>query len=397
MGRQKTDAECEIAFRVGARIRQLREMQHISQVQLATDVGIRAGPLGWIERGRHLPSGRVLYLLAQRLNVKIDDLFQDKNVWEDAEKAVRELSPVIFPPLESKVGTDKEAVKSAHIICQTVVEAMLKLEDMCGTVQQPTLSLHSAFTPDAAGADHLSASVRRSLGIRTVVMEDYLNLFDAMGLRVIFLDMPEERVSFGGYDPANRNVFIFVNSRLRQQPELQTGHMIEELGRVFWYTRKRYVTEPMENPAYVAESEPLDETEFVHQFTMCFLMPVYALRKTVWQLGITPKTWSLDLVLNMKKRYGVRALRFAQRLKCLGLSWSERQKSDPQYYRFKDELDAFHAEHGSVAEPGGHSHPLRMNGRLGDLLALAEQKICDDPDSVAAIKQVLRKSGVYFP
>ena len=73
MGKQKTYAEHEIAVRVGSRIRKLRELQGITQIKLATDIGIRAGPLGWIEKGKHLPSGRVLYRLAKRLNVRIDD------------------------------------------------------------------------------------------------------------------------------------------------------------------------------------------------------------------------------------------------------------------------------------------------------------------------------------
>ena len=68
MGKHKTPAEREIALRVGARIRQLREIQHISQIHLATDIGIRAGPLGWIEKGKHLPSGRVLYRIAKHLS-----------------------------------------------------------------------------------------------------------------------------------------------------------------------------------------------------------------------------------------------------------------------------------------------------------------------------------------
>jgi transcriptional regulator with XRE-family HTH domain len=49
MARSRPAAERELAERVGARIRQVRMIQHISQVKLATDVGIRAGPLGWIE------------------------------------------------------------------------------------------------------------------------------------------------------------------------------------------------------------------------------------------------------------------------------------------------------------------------------------------------------------
>ncbi|MEI7901624.1 MAG: hypothetical protein WCK89_15335 [bacterium] len=44
----KTTTDREMAVRVGERIRQVRAIKHITQVKLATDVGMRVGPLGWI-------------------------------------------------------------------------------------------------------------------------------------------------------------------------------------------------------------------------------------------------------------------------------------------------------------------------------------------------------------
>ena len=77
---KKSQAERDLAMRVGARIRQLRGIRNISQVRLADEIGICAGPLGWIEKGKHLPSGRVLHRLAKKLNVRIDDFFQEKKM-----------------------------------------------------------------------------------------------------------------------------------------------------------------------------------------------------------------------------------------------------------------------------------------------------------------------------
>jgi transcriptional regulator with XRE-family HTH domain/Zn-dependent peptidase ImmA (M78 family) len=394
MGKHKTQAEREIALRVGARIRQLREIQRISQIQLATDIGIRAGPLGWIEKGKHLPSGRVLYRIAKQLNVRIDDLFQEKNVWEEGAAAAQESSPVLLPPLDNGTGPTAEPVKAAHIICQAVADAVLKLETLSGAARRPDFPLCVAFTPNEAGAEHLAAWVRQGLGIGNAVTGDTLDLFEAAGLRVVFLDMPEGCTTFSGYDPLNRNAFIFVNSQLKKQPELQTARVVFELGRVFWYTRKRCATGAEEAPANGEEAEALDEAGFARCFVAHFLMPSVAVRKTAWQLGVTPKTWTLDLLLRAKKRYGVCAQCFAQRLQSLGLSWSEKQKRNPRTYLFKDELDAFHAEHGAAAEPGGNRLPLAMNGRLGDLLLLAELKAGKDQKPVAAVKRVLRQSGV---
>lgn len=52
MARSSPAAERELAVRVGARIRHVRMIQRISQSKLAADIGICAGPLGWIESGR---------------------------------------------------------------------------------------------------------------------------------------------------------------------------------------------------------------------------------------------------------------------------------------------------------------------------------------------------------
>jgi len=84
------------------------------------------------------------------------------------------------------------------------------------------------------------------------------------------------------------------------------------------------------------------------------------------------------------------------RLQELGLSRSDKQKHDPHAFLFEDELEAFQAEKGSAAEPGGNRPPCIMNGRIGDLLLVAEQKAGKDMKPVNAIKRVLRQSGVRF-
>jgi DNA-binding XRE family transcriptional regulator/Zn-dependent peptidase ImmA (M78 family) len=394
MGKNKTQVERDIALRVGARVRQLREIQHVTQIQLATEIGIRAGPLGWIEKGKHLPSGRVLHRLATHLNVRIDDLFQDENVWQESAFPARNQSPVILPPLDDGTHPNAASVKAAHIICQTVAGAVLRLERLCGASSQPQIPLRAAFTPDEAGAEHLAASVRQGLGIGSAVVGDYLDLFESAGIRVVFQEMPEGCTTFSGYDPLNRNAFIFVNSLLKKQPELQTARMVFELGRVFWFTRQQDAAEAETAPAAGADAGAFDEAAFARCFAAHFLMPANAVCSTVWQLGITPEAWPFDLLLRVKARYGVSARCFARRLQSLDLGWSEKQKRNPHYELFKDELKAFHAEHGATAEPGGNRPRVAMNGRLGDMFLLAEQRAGRDQRAVAALKRVLRQSGV---
>ena len=392
MGKHKTPAEREIALRVGARIRQLREIQHISQIRLATEIGIRAGPLGWIEKGKHLPSGRVLYRIAKQLNVRIDDLFQEKNVWEGGAPEMSDATPVLLAPLDNGAGLNSEPVKAVHIICQTVASAVLNLEELCGATKMAEIPLFVPFTPTEKGAEHLAQCVRQNLGIGSAVVYDYLELFENAGLRVVFMDMPEGCSTFCGYDRSNRNAFFFVNSQLKKQPEHQLFRLVFELGRIFWHTQKLYKGAAVEVQG--TETEVLDEAQFARRFAAYFLMPVSAVQKTVWQLGMTPHEWTWDMLLRLKKRFGVSAQSFALRLQALNLSWSDKQKRSPRYYLFKDELDTFATENGAAAEPGGNRTPLAMNGRLCDLILQAEQKAGKEQKPVNAVKRVLRQSGV---
>ena len=393
MGKHKTPAEREIAIRVGSRIRQLREIQHVSQIRLATEIGIRAGPLGWIEKGKHLPSGRVLYRIAKQLNVRIDDLFQEKNVWDTGASSSASVAPVLLPPLDNAAADNSESVKSAHIICQGVADVLIQLEELCGAAATAEIPLYVPFRPTEAGAEHLAACVRQNLGIGNAIIRDYPELLENAGLRVVFMDMPEGCTTFCGYDRLNRNACVFVNSLLKKQPETQVYRIIFELGRIFWYTRKLCGADAEEAQTALTEGA-LDEAAFARRFAAHFLMPACALQKTVWQMGLTPTTWTWDVLLRLKKRYGVSAEGFAQRLQALSLSWSDKQKRSPKHYLFKEEIEAFGAEKGDAAEPGGNRSQLPMNSRLCELLLQAEVRAGKVQKPVNTVKRLLRQSGV---
>lgn len=391
MGKIKTVFERELAVRVGGRIRQVRKMQHISQIKLATDIGIRAGPLGWIEKGLHLPSGRVLYRIAKRLNVRIDDFFQEENVWEPDAPTVSDSAPLVLPPLDLPEA-DAGALKASHIICRSVVDTLLALADLCGAVNVSELPLYVPFTSSESGAEHLGVRVRQNLGIGNAMGYDCLELFENAGLRVVFLDMPEGCESFCGYDHHNRNAFLFINSQLKKQPERQMFRLVFELGRIFWHTRQLYG--PAVVPATETGGVAMDEVQFARRFAVCFLMPGNAVQTSVLQLGLQPKEWTWGMLLQLKRRYGVSAQDFALRMQQLGVSWSDRQRKSPGYYLFKSEIEAFRAEHGPAAEPGGSRPQLAMNGRLSELVLQAEQKAGKDQKPVHIIKRALRQNGV---
>ncbi len=390
MGRSGTEEDRELAVRVGERIRHLRAIQNISQSKLAADSGIQAGPLGCIEDGRHLATGRVLYRIAKQLNVRIDDLFEEDDVWEPAAPAGSDAIPALFPPLD--MMADAGPMKAAHVVCQSVVEQVLALEDLSGAVKMAGMPLYMPFTPTEAGAEHLAARVRQNLGIGNAVLHDYLPLFENAGLRVIFLEMPQWCETFCGYDRLNRNAFLFINSLLGKQPELQMYRLVFELGRIFWHTRTLYGSAEAQTES--GDEPVLDEAQFARRFAGCFLMPAGAVRNAVRQLGQArkgqvPKARSWDMLLRLKRRYGVSAQILALRLRELKLSWREAPKVKPRGFYFKG--NKWHREN---AEPGGYRPELAMNGRLGDLLLRADQKAGKNQQAVDALKRALRQNGV---
>jgi transcriptional regulator with XRE-family HTH domain/Zn-dependent peptidase ImmA (M78 family) len=387
MAKRRSTAELELAVRVGARIRQVRMIQHISQSKLAKDIGICVGPLGWIESGKHLASGRVLYRIAKQLNVRIDDLFSDDNAWESSAPAISDAVPVLLPPLDTEA--DAGALKAAHVVCQSVAEQVLALEDLCGAIKMAGIPLYVPFTPTEAGAEHLAARVRQNLGIGNAIVYDYLELFENAGLCVVFMEMPADCETFCGYDRLNRNAFFFINSLLKKQPELQMYRLVFELGRIFWHTRTLYGAAEAQS---ALSGEPvLDEAQFACRFATCFLMPAGAVLTSVCQLGLTSKAATWAMLLRLKKRYGVSVESFVLRLQELKLSCGYMLTNSPQRYHRKSVNDPFYVLN---SEPGGFRPQLAMNGRLGDLLLQAAQKAGKNQKAVNALKRGLRQNGV---
>jgi hypothetical protein len=165
--------------------------------------------------------------------------------------------------------------------------------------------------------------------------------------------------------------------------------LVFELGRIFWHTRTLYGA--AEAQAVAAGETVLDEAQFANRFASCFLMPASAVLTSVCQLGLTSKARTWEMLLRLKKRYGVSAQSFTLRLQELKLSWGDIPKMSPRRYLIKVGNDPFHAEN---AELGGNRPQLAMNGRLGDMLLHAAQKAGKDQKAVNAAKRVLRQNGV---
>jgi len=358
-----------LAIQVGSLIRKIRRQKHITQGDLAQRIGIRAGPMNTIEKGHHVPSGRVLYRLAKVLDVPVDAFFTAPAApstypvhggmvrsESTASYGQESRSGVPFLPILEPVNESMSLAEADAIACD-----FLALEDVCGAMKFARLPLYIPFLPTESGIEQLVTQVRQHLGITHAVVFDYLELLENAGLRIIFFDWPGDLQSLAAYDRPNGNAFIFIRRTLNA--ERQLFRLLFELGCVYWYTQSVYTGAPGGKP--LAQLQALDALHAARKFAALFLMPALAVQASVSQLGVTPNTWTYELLLRLKHRFGVSAESFAIRLEELALI-------DPALSQtFKDRIRA-HYQQTQFAEPDGSLRCLSHNGRLGDLLLTAQ-------------------------
>jgi transcriptional regulator with XRE-family HTH domain len=63
----------------GRRIRAFRKLKGYTQESFAKDLGVSVSILGEIERGNRLPTEEFLQVVAERLNITVEELAPPKN------------------------------------------------------------------------------------------------------------------------------------------------------------------------------------------------------------------------------------------------------------------------------------------------------------------------------
>ncbi len=375
----------ELAF-IGRNIRQLRRQRGWTIGRLAREVGMAEIPLGRIERGENAPSAAVLFHLSRVLGVTIDTLFSE----EPDTLTARQMNASENPFLPTSPTDNLPPRMLAGI--QEIINAICSLEDICDAQKQAKIPLNIPFETNIRGIQELATAARNYMGIGNGIVFDYIELFEAIGFRVVFLPLPRESMSLTFYDMENHNAFFFI--RHRENPERQIFHMVYGLGRIFllsWANRmgrKPFPpdedTDPDRSDGTPARPEPAGGKEkpltmhrAARKFAALFLMPEPAVRATVNQLGIESKQWSWELLLRIKHRFGVSAESFLFRLKELDLI-------TPRLHdRFRKQILA-HYETTNYGEPDSSRRILTRNGRVWDLVLTARQR----PKAAAEVKQI---------
>jgi len=372
---------------VGRKIREIRRRRHLSQLELARRLGMRAGPVNCIEKGRNFPSARVLHRLATVLDVPIDAFFETHAtsgslVREERARYVTHGKTIPLGP-HAVLVRDKDEIKEIKPAVLgalgELTDAILALEDICGAQKSADIPLYLPFSFSPAGIGHLVTRTRRLMGINDAIIFDYIELFENTGLRVLFCDLPAELESIGCYDEENANAFIIV--RAGMNVERQLFRLVYELGRVYRHTQKRRPGAHCGRPPLTRRRKPLTDHRTARIFAALFLQPAEAVQASVRQLGITPREWTWDLILRLKHRFGVSAETFIYRLAELKLMTTELES------RFREQLYT-HYEQTDYSEPNQSRRILTPNGRIGDLLLCArELRHSEEADTIAIALQ----------
>lgn len=383
-----------VAF--GKRIRLLRRSRHWTQAELASKVGIRTGPMNYLENGHHLPSLPVLVRLAEIFDISMDQLLSR----EASGYVVRE-SPapyggqvcqsedvkwatpddyLVNRALLVRFDPVKEPLDAAAVArLEQAVDAILALEDLVEVPKQAQIPLQIRLPLRESGFDRYVRQVRGLLGVNDAVIFDYLELFENAGLRVVFLPLPQGAESVACFDRANANAFFFVNS-VGLSVERKLFRLCYELGRIYLFNG---------GMRFAARIGTLDAEHAARRFAALFLMPEEAVLGSVRQVGVAPDAWTWELLMRLKHRFGVSSEAFLYRLEELELI------TPPVRDELKRAIYAYYTAKGN-AEPDSSRRVLTPNGRLGDLLLSAAIRAPDHPE-LASIQGVLQKLRIKMP
>ncbi len=380
------------AKRLGEQIRLLRRRRHLTQAALAQKVGIRTGPMNYLEKGHHLPSLPVITKLAEVLGVTLDCLVAGECpkylVQESGETYGSAHSESIWMAESRDYAADRASIvridpyrvvldDASRERLEDLIRVFLALEDLCGVQKQASIPLDIRLPARESHFERYVENIRHLFGVSHAVIFDYLELFENAGLRVLFLRLPPEVKSLSCYDRLNRNVFLFIREDATVEHKL--FRLCYELGRIYLFN----------GGLAAGKIGALDGEHAARRFASLFLMPEQAVTTTVQQLGIEPNEWNWDMLMRIKHRFGVSAEAFLYRLQELSLiTQSTRDRLKAEIYAWYKQQD--------YAEPDSSRRILTPNGRLGDLLLSAAIKVPDNTE-LAEIRQTLKALKVKMP
>lgn len=300
---------------IGREIRKWRAMRGLLQKQLAHAAGMEVAQLCAIENDRNSPSVKTVARIAAALRISTAQLFAAPGRGDgrpaDAPQAKPlraqsfEATPIMRLPGREKLLSKIDAARMEKaIVAAAEAEAAQQIDI-------PT-SLPVAFPVivNEGGAEQLSHFLRAHLDIGSAVVRDVQHLFEDHGIRILHdASLTDKKPSITFHSPARRDFTVFLTNAFEKKPWRRDFLLLTEIGRIFVFASKNFET----------FTETDRSRRFAHHFAATFLQPAAAVRTTVYSLRVKPGDWTFELLLRLKKRFGVSAQAFNIRLKELGL------------------------------------------------------------------------------
>jgi Zn-dependent peptidase ImmA (M78 family) len=260
-------------------------------------------------------------------------------------------------------------------IANKLIDSYFALEEICDARKHAGIPFQLFFYKEEQGIEELVESVRKFLNINDGIVFNYFELFESFGFRIITAPFLKDIPSVSYFDAPNQNAFFFINSTLNQERQLFS--LAFELGMIYMW--EQYMTSNNDDSDF-------DVIKAARKFAAFFLMPKETITRTVQQLGISPAEWTYELLIRIKHRFGVSAESFLYRLQELKLI------NKTTFTKIKSEISDFYQKN-KFKEPGDSKRTPAPNGRLFDLLQLAQSHKNSEVEEITQLLNKLKITG----
>lgn len=318
------------------RIRALRELQGLTQEELARKVGVSRQSVAAWERGEAIPNLENLILLARALGVPFETFLGSGE--DKAELSFLFRAESLVMTRDVLPGYDQKALEYAEpenmlgdMLAGYAKKALeyAELENMLGEApelppQFPGFDARPEFVEKAA------RSIREWLGVGAGVLHDVFGRLEDKGFKIFFEPLLPDISGFSAYSP-DFGVAFFIN---RNHPgERQIFTALHELGHLVFH-RNEYSSSGV---LVLSKDDPREQG--ANRFAAAVLLPPETVREELHPVG---RKLSFPLLRQLKRKYSVSIRTLVRRAADVGLI--DKSRAD-WYRRWLDE------RYGPTGEP----------------------------------------------
>lgn len=350
-------------LKIGKFVRLWRESRHMILKELAAVANMNVTQLWSVENDRNSPSVRTIGRLAAALQVSPAELLGPPPDTDDELAASARgrngeetaLCDIVRIMRRDEKEDPKEDFSPSELKrLSEFIHKAIATENDIALGMATSLPLMTPFSLSESGAAQLAHILRSHLDVGSAIIYDVRTLFESHGIRILEDSKLSEAPAIATfYSTSRRNFTVVLSKKLSKAPEHRDFLFMTEIGRIFLFAQHGF--EPYRDSAR--------SRRFAHHFAATFLQPAAAVRTATFSLRVKPDDWTYELLLRLKKRFGVSAQAFNIRLKELGLisvaKYEEFDKQINNHYRKTNNSEPQPAKSRFASERLGDLHALR--------------------------------------